>query len=137
MKKIVSILLTFLILYANTGWALVFHYCKEELASVSLEVLGTSDDNNVCIAEESCCDFEEGNHKKCCENQQVEPSDLDENFISKSLKISTLCFPFTEQNLYDFTIEFISNLKKRISAFYTEINAPPLYQLYCQLVFYA
>lgn len=137
MKKIVSILLTFLILYANTGWALVFHYCKEELASVSLEMLGTSDENNVCIAKESCCDFEEENHKKCCENQQVEFSDLDEYFIYKSLEINTLYFPFTEQNLYDFTFRFLPNPKKRISAFYAEINAPPLYQLYCQLVFYA
>ena len=52
MKRIViNILLSILILFSNSGWAVTFHYCQDQLASVSLDYASALivEDDDACI----------------------------------------------------------------------------------------
>lgn len=125
-----------LILFSNSGWALSFHYCKDELASVSFSyVQNYEEDTDSCGIADSCCG-EDGEHQDCCDDQTVESSKSDSNLITKVLELD-LC-TFILPNVLP-TFNNINALKSKKSniAFYVDLNAPPLYDLFCQLVFYA
>ena len=129
-RKFINILLSALILFSNSGWAISFHYCQDHLSSVSLEYITSSVDEEVsdCADIDSCCASEdddsdesktESSHKKCCDNTA----------ISSSI---SLVFPTLE------VVSIPQTVKKAITRdFFTQLNAPPLYELYCQRVFYS
>ena len=58
MKRIViNILLSILILFSNSGWAVTFHYCQDQLASVSLDYASALivEDDDACATMDDCC----------------------------------------------------------------------------------
>ncbi len=134
-QKYVSILLSSLILFSNSGWALTFHYCKDEVASVSWG-FPSVEKGDACQTEKSCC-AESDEHSDCCDDQTFEPSSSESKFISKSFELNVSAFVLSETHSYNFQNQSISKTKKSVPAFYVDLNAPPLYKLYCQLVFYA
>ena len=149
-RKFINILLSALILFSNSGWAISFHYCQDSLSSVSLEYITSSiseEDDDSCASMGSCCaseDDEDENetdtsHKKCCDNTAISSSISDSTSVVKALELQLQ--PFVVSSLVFPTLEVVSipqTVKKAITRdFFMQLNAPPLYELYCQRVFYS
>ena len=148
-RKLVTIILSALILYFNSGWAISFHYCKDSLSSVSLEYITSfisEEDDDSCACMGSCCaseDDEDENetdtsHKKCCDNTAISSSISDSTSVVKALELQLQ--PFVVSSLVFPTLEVVSpqTVKKAITRdFFLQLNAPPLYELYCQRLFYS
>ena len=149
-RKFINILLSVLILFSNSGWAISFHYCQDSLSSVSLEYITSSvseEDDDSCASMGSCCaseDDEDENetdtsHKKCCDNTAISSSISDSTSVVKALELQLQ--PFVVSSLVFPTLEVVSipqTVKKAITRdFFLQLNAPPLYELYCQRVFYS
>ncbi|WP_212906041.1 HYC_CC_PP family protein [Capnocytophaga stomatis] len=135
-RKFTNILLATLILFSNSGWALSFHYCKDELASISISYTEISEqDSDSCSLDGGCCETKD-DHSDCCDNQTFESSKSDNTLVSKVFELNLFSFVLSE-NLYNFNNISILKSNRSIPAFYVDLNAPPLYELFCQLVFYA
>ena len=145
-RKLINILLSALILFSNSGWAITFHYCKDTLSSVSLEYLtSASEEEEDCTTMDSCCasddndDETETSHKKCCDDTSITSSISDSTSVVKVLELQLQPFviaPTTLPILEEVSIT--ETVKKSITTdFFTQLNAPPLYELYCQRVFYS
>ena len=93
-RKLINILLSVLILFSNSGWAITFHYCKETLSSVSLEYpTSASEEEEDCTTMDSCCtsddneDETETSHKKCCDDTSITSSISDSTSVVKELEM--------------------------------------------------
>jgi hypothetical protein len=130
LNKCTSFLLAILILVSNIGVAFKVHYCGDEVASISLKTAFSNPNS-----EANCCGEMEKN-SKCCHNKIV-------NFQKKSDFSSIKSFAFTTnyfiQNTIWHPIIFEPKLGyKNIqnTSFYCNNNAPPLYKLHHQFLFY-
>jgi len=139
-NKHISILLTFLILASNMGFALNVHYCHGEVASVSFAY--KADAPCTAMAKEkketkSCCAAKE-NTKKCCKSHLVKlKNDKADNIIVKLLQLDLSAFYAVEEwKPVQFTAD-APVITKENPSFYCEAHAPPLFKLYCQYIFYA
>ena len=145
-RKLINILLSALILFSNSGWAITFHYCKETLSSVSLEYLtSASEEEEDCTTMDSCCASDddenetETSHKKCCDDTSITSSISDSTSVVKVLELQLQPFVIAPPTLPILEEASITEtVKKSITTdFFTQLNAPPLYELYCQRVFYS
>ena len=138
-NKHIGILLTFLILASNMGFALNVHYCHGEVSSVSLAYKADAPcgANEKKETKKSCCAAKE-NSKKCCKNNLVKlKNDKADNIIVKSLQLDLSAFYTVEDwKPVTFTTEE-PILTAQNPSFYCEAHAPPLFKLYCQYIFYA
>lgn len=138
-KKHISFLLAIFLLISNTGFALGVHYCGGDVASVKPVFWKTSETLNE--EEKECCPPKVSTitNKKdsCCKNKVV-------HFQKKSGKVTLnsisfqpdFVFLFEEWNPIIFA-EFSNFEDSRIISYYCDANAPPLFKLYHQYVFYA
>lgn len=135
-KKHVSLLVALLVLVSNSGLAFNVHYCEGKIASIT----SVFSDDEVCdkpvIVEKTCCAKIEKNHDECCSDKKVDLKNKTEKII-----IKTISLDFTPDFLpiykdSTFSVAGIETNTDEDVAFYCEANAPPLYQLYCQLTFY-
>ena len=127
-----------LILVSNVGLAFNVHYCHGEVSSVSLayKIEEPCNDHHD-KSEKSCCATADESHKKCCDNDIVKLEDKGDNIIVKSFQLDLAAFcEFNEWKPVSF-YEEISLVHKETPSFYCEANAPPLFKLYCQYIFYA
>lgn len=131
-KKHISLFLAFFLLVSNVGLAFNVHYCGDKIASVTLKSNFTA-----ANSEKNCCGI---NEKKdsCCKNKVV-------HFQKKSASFIVKAFSFQVDNpwvavqdwspiLFSSNINFRSN---KITSYFCDANAPPLFKLYSQYVFYA
>ena len=133
LKKHISTLLATLILVANLGLSFSVHYCKDEIASVSLQI----HEEEPCIEKTTSCCAKENSHSSCCSNKIIKVEKKTDDVLVKVFQLDL------DQAI--FNTEWTSNLVRFVpfststgdAAFYCDSNAPPLYKLYCQLVFYA
>ncbi|MFJ1411372.1 HYC_CC_PP family protein [Capnocytophaga canimorsus] len=152
--KLGHILFSLLLIFSNSGLAFSLHYCKERLASVSVTVEPVTTDKeskSCCLSDEesilycddkskepkSCCLSDEESIP-CCDDKSIEAPQTDDEFLSKILKIneSTFILPCEVAHIFVKT----ASAERKLSNSYTQntqSNSPPLYQLYCRLVFYA
>ncbi|MBD3583311.1 HYC_CC_PP family protein [Flavobacterium selenitireducens] len=126
-KKSIGILLAFLVLASNTGLAFSVHYCGGEIASVKPMLL---------VSDDSCCGAQKSEPMGCCKTKIVK-SDKEHDIV-----IKTFSFAFEAALVSERPItaprQTVSTFVKRPSAsYYCEANAPPLFQLYNQYLFYA
>lgn len=138
-KKHISFLLAIFLLVSNTGFALGVHYCGGNVASVKPVFWKTSE--SLSKEEKGCCSPKVSTitDKKdsCCKNKVV-------HFQKKSGKVTLnsisfqpdFVFLFEEWNPIVFT-EFSNFEDSRIISYYCDANAPPLFKLYHQYIFYA
>jgi hypothetical protein len=125
-KKSTSLFLAFLLLVSNIGMAFNVHYCGESIAAISLhsELLSLTEPDGCCektavVEKDSCC-------KDKVDNATVKIVLFD---------ISTpFLVPVQRVPVFAKTLHF---QKAVVNDFYVAINAPPLYQLYHQYIFYA
>jgi len=138
-KKHINILLAMLILVSNVGLAFNVHYCEGKISGVSFNYKI----EEPCIEEKaasitSCCAVE-NTHDSCCSNDKVEiKKTTSENILVKNFQLDLATFiPVQEYRFFNFTAAKEVVLIKENPSFYCETNAPPLYKLYSQYIFYA
>ncbi len=132
-KKHISIVLASLVLLANLGLSFAVHYCKDEIASVSFQY----QEDEPCVEDVKSCCATADSHDSCCSNKLIKVEKQTDDILVKTLQLDLEQTVFSSDwkpNLVAFESEnFVSNEV----AFYCDSHAPPLYKLYCQLVFYA
>lgn len=139
-NKHIGILLTFLILASNMGFALNVHYCHGEVSSVSLAYkadvpCGTKQKKET---KKGCCAAAGESHKKCCKNNLVKlQDDSQDNIIVKSLQLDLSAFYTVEAWKPAQPSAEVPAITSQTPSFYCEAHAPPLFKLYCQYIFYA
>ncbi|MGH2664900.1 HYC_CC_PP family protein [Flavobacterium sp.] len=128
-NKHIAILLTMLILVSNVGLAFNVHYCGDKIASVSFVSLKDA-------SEKDCCGKAE-KKSPCCKDKKIKLEKKADNSVVKTfsfqLEIPFASFDWKPVACLD-SVCFKSN---QITAFYCNSNAPPLYKLYSQYLFYA
>lgn len=132
-RKHISIVLAALILLANLGLSFVVHYCKDEIASVSFQY----QEDEPCIEEAKSCCAKEDSHDSCCSNKLIKVERKTDDILVKTFQLDLEQAVFsTNWNPNVVTFRPIAITSNEV-AFYCDSHAPPLYKLYCQLVFYA
>lgn len=132
LRKSTSILLAFFILFSNLGLAFNVHYCKDKIASISVNY----EFSQTCDAPVVSCCAAEDNHNKCCSDKVVKLEKKSDNVLVKSFQLNLQSYILVSNWVPNFELISATN-SNQILDFYCDSNAPPLYKLHCQLVFYA
>ncbi|WP_188360556.1 HYC_CC_PP family protein [Flavobacterium orientale] len=135
-KKSMSLFLAIHLLVATSGLAFNVHYCGGEIASISsIFNLEEPCEMDAQPDEKSCCSSSFSDHDGCCSDETVQ-ADFDEMVVSQiNFDFSFVAF-LSDYQLPVFA-EFTGENNKEELHYYCDSNAPPLYKLYSQLVFYA
>ncbi len=141
-QKFLSLLFATLIFASQSGMAFNLHYCKGVLASVTL-----GDAKEVCVMDvnpdaktKSCCSKKvSASHKQCCKDASIDLKKISsDDVLIKSLHVELSPFVFPYLNIFEgFNREFSLQNKFQNFASLNGAHAPPLYKLYCKLIFYA
>lgn len=138
-KKHMSLFLAFFLLVSNSGFAFNVHFCEGKIASV-YSVFNVEEicEMAASSAEKACCAKEtEVSHQKCCSNKVVDLQDKTDTEIVKSFSFQ-IAVPFLQNNQKPVVFAPFSVFKSSlITTYFCEANAPPLFKLYSQYLFYA
>lgn len=138
-KKHISFLLAIFLLVSNTGFAIDVHYCGGKIASIKPSYWESKE--SLSSKEKSCCPPKvttiANKKESCCKDKVV-------HFQKKSGKVTLnsisfqpdFTFLFEEWNPIIFSKEVII-AHNCITSYYCDANAPPLFKLYHQYIFYA
>lgn len=138
-QKHISLFLAFFLLVSNVGFAIDVHYCEGKIASVQPGFWQTTEFQN--RVEESCCAPKSNtileDEKSCCKDKIVHFQKKSENTTVTSIAFyPNFVFLFDDWKPIVFgTITHFEN--NTIPSYYCDANAPPLFQLYHQYIFYA
>lgn len=131
-KRQISLFLAVLLLVSNVGFAFDVHYCGDTIASVSFDA-GLSS----LKSEKGCCETISSKKEGCCKDKVFNFQKKSSNAILKAF-IFEINSPFFAPELY--SIVFSKNPtfeNKKTTSYYCDANAPPLFKLYNQYIFYA
>ncbi len=138
-KKYTSLFLAILLLVSNFGLAFNVHYCGNKIAAVSSVFSTIKSTENIISSNKDCCCVKDGDSKStCCKNKVVDLKKDTKDVIVKTfsfqidlpfliLKSTNLVFSKAEKVL----------LNSNLTEYYCSPNAPPLFKLYHQYIFYA
>ncbi len=130
-KKCTSLFLAFLLLVSNVGLAFNVHYCGEEIASVSLNTIVSQ------TTEKGCCEKIVAKKDSCCKDKVVNFQKKSDNAIIKAFSFDSH-FSFLIQEWQTIVFSSNKNFKStQTAAYFCDANAPPLFKLYSQYIFYA
>ena len=130
LRKCTGLFLAFLLLVSNIGFAFDVHYCGGEIASVSLNTTASA------APEKKCCGASE-KKSSCCKDKVVHFEKKSDNATLKMFFFQ-LAFPAVIQEYKPFAFLAISNFKSnQVIPYYSDANAPPLFKLYSQYIFYS
>lgn len=128
LKKCTGVFLAFLLLVSSIGFAFDVHYCGAKIASVSL--------STTVSPEKKCCGDKE-KKSSCCKDKVVK---FEKKSDDATFKIFFFQFAFSAVIQEYKAIAFLSvpNFKSnQIISYYADANAPPLFKLYNQYIFYS
>lgn len=129
-KKHISLFLAFLLLVSNVGLAFNVHYCGGEIASITLKTVVEQ------TSEENCCGVIE-NSTSCCNDKIIHLEKKSDNAIVKGFSFQP-DIPFLIQEDQPIVFSAIKNFKNTApESYHCNANAPPLFKLYSQYIFYA
>ncbi|MBC8883381.1 hypothetical protein H9X57_07920 [Flavobacterium piscinae] len=128
--------MAFYLLISSGGLAFNVHYCGDTIASVS-SVFNTEEpcEMNVHPEEKSCCTVSSDSHDGCCSDETIQ-AELDDVVI-KQLHFDLDDVSVLPVLAFTFKIQIEESIDNQVLDYYCDANAPPLYQLYSQYVFYA
>ena len=135
-KKCTSFLMAICLLVSTSGLAFNVHYCGGEIAAVSsVYEVEESCAMQVEHEEKSCCAKSSKDHSGCCSDEVIQ-ADLDDVIINQ------MSFDFDYVSIvpsFSVPVFTSSEVVATFQAldYYCDSNAPPLYQLFSQFVFYA
>lgn len=130
LKKCTGLFLAFLLLISNIGFAFDVHYCGGKIASVSLNTTASAS------PEKKCCGVSE-KKSSCCKDKVIH---LEKKSDDATLKIFffQIAFHAVIQEFKPIAFLAVSNFKSnQIISYYSDANAPPLFKLYNQYIFYS
>lgn len=131
LKKHISIILTFLILISNIGFAFNVHYCGGKISSVSFgsEAPVVQDKND-------CCFKNKAKKISCCKDKKIVFQKKMTEKIVKTFSFQ-LDTPFLIPVYQSFVFNAFPGFKNNVLlSYYCDANAPPLYKLYSQYLLY-
>ncbi len=146
-KKKIALLVAFFLMFSNIGLALNVHFCGdtkvasttvysktiEELCNHEKQHQHTQEES--CFKEKSCCAASD-DHSDCCKNELIK-QDNSEVVVVKAFSFFLDAFIINDSGL---KVEFYftkKDIKQASFSYSYNANAPPLYKLYCSLVYYA
>lgn len=130
LKKCTGLFLAFLLLVSNIGFAFDVHYCGGEIASVSLKTTAEP------VVEKKCCGSKEKKNS-CCKDKVVHFEKKSDDATIKFFFFQ-FAFPAVIQDYKPLVFLEIPNFKKKEAlSYYADANAPPLFKLYHQYIFYS
>ncbi|MBP2284262.1 hypothetical protein H4V97_002580 [Flavobacterium sp. CG_23.5] len=130
-KKCTSLFLAFLLLVSNVGLAFNVHYCGKEIASVSLNTIVSQQ------SDKGCCEKIVAKKDSCCKDKVVNFQKKSDNATAKAFSFDSH-FSFLIQEWQTIVISSNRNFKTtQVTSFFCDANAPPLFKLYNQYIFYA
>jgi hypothetical protein len=138
-KKHISFFLAIFLLVSNMGLAIDVHYCGEKVASV--KPIYWKNYESLIATEESCCasiasSIVERNDS-CCKDKVIHFEKKQENSTIKSIAFQS-DFIFLLQEWNPIAFATVLNFENScIASYYCDANAPPLFKLYHQYIFYA
>lgn len=138
-KKSTSLILAFFLLVSNMGMAFNVHFCSGNISSVSLNY---KPDENCTIPEETapvkkCCAEKAKESKKCCSDKKIEQKKKSEQVVVKTFSFNAE-LPFVINDWNPIFFESLQIAKKQnLIEYCCDANAPPLFKLYSQYIFYA
>lgn len=130
LKKCTVLFLAFLLLVSNVGFAFDVHYCGGKIASISLNT-------DVSVTPKKKCCAEKEEKSSCCKDKLVH---IEKKSDDATIKIFffQLAFPAVIQEYKPIAFLSIPNFKSsQIISYYSDANAPPLFKLYSQYIFYS
>ncbi len=138
-KKCTSLFLALLLLVSNIGLAFTIHYCEGKIASIA-SVFNTEElcETQSQSTRSSCCTKAmQTNHKACCKDKVVHLDDNSDEVIVKTFSFQSaipMVIPSWNKLVFN-----ASTLQKGTSVYFyfCDANAPPLFKLYSQFIFYA
>lgn len=130
-KKQIIVILSILLLVSNVGLSFNVHYCGDKIASISLKSDISSQGTN-----KGCCKESTSKKYNCCKDRAFYFQQKADNFIVKSFAFH-LDYSFILEEWNPIVFSSVSHFKNsQIATYCCEANAPPLYKLYGQYVFY-
>lgn len=138
-KKHISFLLALFLLVSNTGFAIDLHYCGGKIASVKPSFWKAFETQNT--VEESCCPPKASSiieeNGSCCKDKVVSFQKKFENVTVNSISFQS-DFSFLFEDWKPIVCSEFQNFENNIiTSYYCDANAPPLFKLYHQYIFYA
>ncbi len=131
-KKCIGLFLALLILVSNVGLAFTMHYCGGKVASVSVHTL-----NNTNQDEKGCCGKKIVAKDSCCKNKTVHFQKKSDDATLKVFSFAPYLACLVPQHKEAIIAEQATFITQSISTYYCDANAPPLFKLYHQYIFYA
>lgn len=129
-KKCTGLFLAFLLLISNIGFAIDVHYCGGQIASVSLNATASA------FVEKKCCGVSE-KKTSCCRDKVVHVDKKSDDATFKVFFFQlALAVLIEESKRVSFLL--VPNFKcNPVNSYYSDANAPPLFKLYHQYIFYS
>ena len=132
-RKSISLFLALLLLVSNVGMVFNVHYCGDSIAAIRFysELLSLTEPDGCC---EKTAVVEKDS---CCKDKVVHFEKKSDNAIVKIVWFdiaAPFLVPVQQVPVFETPRHF---QKVVVTDFYVAINAPPLYQLYHQYIFYA
>ena len=129
-QKPTSLLLAFFLFVSNIGLSMNVHYCGDEIASISLNA-----PSNLNDVEEDCCGIFE-NLSHCCSNKVVYLEKKTDHATAFTFQIDAFC-NISQKEWQPIVSSSTSDNKGSCNSKYAfQSNAPPLFKLYSQYIFY-
>ena len=137
-KKCTSLFLAILLLVSNFGFAFNVHFCGDKIASISSVFIVEKKKKDNFPKKECCCEKDDKQKDSCCKDKVV---DLKKDTKDVILKVFSFHIdaPFvlikSSEFLFAKAEKALSNTN--VTEYYCSPNAPPLFKLYQQYIFYA
>jgi hypothetical protein len=138
-KKGIALLVAFLMLVSNTGFAMTVHYCGGKISSISSGISNKETcEMPKAEAEKACCTKKiEVSHKKCCSDKTVNVKGKAIDIIVK-MASADYAIPFVMPVQKPLVFDYAPSVAfQKTPLYYCDAHAPPLFKLYQQYIFYA
>ncbi|WP_396178046.1 HYC_CC_PP family protein [Flavobacterium sp.] len=136
-RKRVSLFLAIMLLFSNFGLAFNIHFCGDKIASVSsaLSTIKTAEFSTT----DCCCVKDNQDKKSCCKDKVVDfKKDTKELVVKNTVfQLDSTFAVLVPSEIILAKALGVTTLKSTIPAYYCISNAPPLFKLYNQYLFYA
>lgn len=137
-KKCTSLFLAILLLISNFGLAFNVHFCGDKIASISSAVIVVNHKKDHSPKKDCCCKKDDKEKDSCCKDKLVDLKKDTKDVIFKtfSFQVDVAFVIIKPSELLFVNAEKITSTTN-VTEYYCSPNAPPLFKLYQQYIFYA
>lgn len=137
-KKFTSLFLAILLLVSNFGLAFNVHFCGDKIASISSAFTVANHQKDNFTKKDCCCKKDDAAKDSCCKNKLVDLKKDTKDVIFKAFSFQ-IDAPFVLVKSSELVFAKATKItaKTNVTEYYCSPNAPPLFKLYQQYIFYA